>query len=62
MDGSSPSETGLSINDCLSPGPPLTNELIEMLMRFRTHDIVLTGDIVGAFLQLEVAEADRDYL
>ena len=62
MDGSSPSETGISINDCLSPGPPLTNELIEMLMRFRTHEIVLSGDIVAAFLQLEVALTDRDYL
>ena len=35
-----------------------TNELIEMLMRFRTHDVVVSGDITKAFLMLEVGEAD----
>ena len=40
----------------------MTNKLIEMLMRFRVHDVVLTGDITKAFLQLEVGEEDRDYL
>ena len=60
-DGSS-SLGEISLNDCLSRGPSLTNELIEMLMRFRTPDVVLTGDIAKAFLQIEVAEADRNYL
>ena len=62
-DGSSSvSKESVSLNDCLNPGPSLTNELVEMLMRFRTHDVVLSGDIQKAFLQIEVAEADRDYL
>lgn len=61
-DGSSTYDKGISLNDCLSAGPSLTNELIEMLMRFRTHDVVLTGDIEKAFLQIEVAEEHRDYL
>ena len=61
-DGSSAFGNEISLNDCLSPGPSLTNELIEMLMRFRTHDVVLTGDIKNAFLEVEVDEADRDYL
>ena len=62
MDGSANTETGICLNDCLNPGPPLTNELIEMIMRFRTHEYIITGDIEKAFLQLEVAEADRDFL
>ena len=62
-DGSYKTSAGkININDCLSPGPSLTNELIEMLMRFRTHDVVLTADIEKAFLQIEVDELDRDYL
>ena len=62
-DGSSTeAANGVSLNDCLSPGPSLTNELIAMLMRFRTHDMVLIGDIEKAFLQIEVVETDRDYL
>ena len=51
-----------SLNECLSAGPSLTNELIAMLMRFRTHNEVLTGDIMKAFLQIIVALQDRDYL
>ena len=62
MNGSANTETGVCLNDCLSPGPPLTNELIEMVMRFRTHEYIITGDIEKAFLQLEVADADRDFL
>lgn len=62
-DGSYKTSTNnLNLNACLNPGPPLTNELIEMLMRFRTHDVVLIGDIEKAFLQIEVHEDDRDYL
>jgi hypothetical protein len=62
-DGSYDTPSGkVCLNDCLSPGPSLTNELIQMLMRFRIHDVVLTGDIQKAFLQIEVDEADRDFL
>ena len=60
--GSAHLTNSMSLNDCLNPGPSLTNELIEMLMRFRTYSVVLTGDITKAFLQIEVAEEDRDYL
>ena len=61
-DASDAPRDSVSLNDCLSPGPSLTNELIEMLMRFRTHDVVVSGDITKAFLMLEVGEADRDHL
>ena len=50
------------LNDCLSAGPSLTNELVAMLMRFRLPDVVLTGDIEKAYHQIEVDEADRNYL
>ena len=56
------SQNKVNLNDCLSPGPSLTNELIEMLMRFRTHDVVLIADITKAFLMMEVFKAHRDYL
>ena len=52
----------VNLNECLSPGPSLTNELIEMLMRFRIPDVVVTGDIEKAYHQIEVDEAERDYL
>ena len=62
MDGSADTETGVCLNDCLSPGPPLTNELIEMIMRFRTHEYIITGDIEKAFLQMEVSTTKMVHL
>ena len=62
-DGSYATSAGkVHLNDCLNPGPSLTNQLIEMLMRWRIPDVALTGDIEGAFLCIEVDEADRDFL
>lgn len=52
----------LSLNDCLLKGPSLMNLLAEVLFTFRLHAVVLLADIEKAFLQIEVAEEDRDLL
>jgi hypothetical protein len=43
-DASAKSE-GLSLNDCLYVGPKFNQKIIEILLRFRVHPIVLTSDI-----------------
>ena len=53
---------GTSLNDCLHVGPSLTPLLFDILLRFRENPIVLIGDIEKAFLNVEVASQDRDYL
>lgn len=53
---------GPSLNDCLKKGPQLTPLLFDILLRFRSQLVALTADIEKAFLQISIAEEDRDYL
>lgn len=51
-----------SLNDCLEIGPNMLEEIPAILCRFRLGPIGITADIKKAFLQIEVAEEDRDFL
>ncbi len=53
---------GLSLNDCLYAGPPLTPLIFDILLRFRAHKVALTADIEKAFLNIAVSEDHRDFL
>ena len=55
-------ESGLSLNDVIEVGPPLQNNLWNVLVRNRLCPIVLTGDMKQAFLQIRIREEDRDAL
>lgn len=46
FDAYSPTTSGKSLNDCLLMGPTIQPELFEILIHFRQHQYVLTGDIV----------------
>ena len=59
-DASARDGKGPSLNDCLEAGANLYPELYAVLLRFRQHPITFTGDIVKAFLQIEIAEEDRN--
>jgi hypothetical protein len=51
-----------SLNECLYPGPPLQNQLWNILVRIRIYPIPLTSDIEKAFLQIRIKEQERDSL
>ena len=55
-------KVGISLNDCLHVGPPMTPLILDLLLRFREYSVALTGDIEKAFLNIEIDEKDRDYL
>ena len=55
-------DEGLSINDCLNPGPNLIPKLLDVLVKFRYHPVALSADIEKAFLMISVNESDRDML
>ena len=60
FDASAAGPNGVSLNDCLEPGPSLIPNLVEVLCRFRRWKIALSADITKAFLQIGLHESDRD--
>ncbi|XP_068237125.1 uncharacterized protein [Palaemon carinicauda] len=54
FDASASCYNGVSLNDCLSSGPSLNPDLVEVLIRFRRWPIAVTADIRKAFLQISV--------
>lgn len=54
--------SGASLNDCLFTGPSLSQKIVDTILRFRTRREAFVGDIEKAFLNVSVAEEDRDVL
>lgn len=57
FDGSAKSTSGHSLNDLLMTGPSIQQDLFSIICRFRTHNIVLTGDITKMYRQILVDES-----
>ena len=53
---------GLSLNDCLFSGPKFDQNILDILLRFRTYKVALIADVEKAFLMISVAKEDRDSL
>jgi len=47
------------LNDKLMIGPNLQRNLIEMMLRFRIYEYVVTADVAQMFRQILVDERDR---
>ncbi|XP_028403419.1 uncharacterized protein LOC114526117 [Dendronephthya gigantea] len=55
-------DSALSLNDCLHKGPNLIPKLLDILVRFRWHQVALTADIEKAFLMIGIPQEDRNLL
>ncbi|XP_055714278.1 uncharacterized protein LOC129808526 [Phlebotomus papatasi] len=62
FNASSPSSSGVSLNDTLMVGPCVQPTLMSTLLNFRLHAITFTCDIVKMYLQTRVHEQHRDFL
>ena len=60
FDGSAKDPKGLALNSCLDQGLNLNPELLQLLLRFRLHKVVLVGDLKKAFLQIWIKPEDRE--
>lgn len=60
FDASSHAAGCKSLNECLEKGDNLYQDLLGILLRFRVSRFAITSDIQKAFLQISVAEKDRD--
>ncbi|XP_043262458.1 uncharacterized protein LOC122403168 [Colletes gigas] len=61
FDGSATTTSGISLNDTLYTGPKIQDDLLYILLRFRIHRYVLTGDIEKMYRQFFVRQEDRKY-
>lgn len=61
FDASSKTNSGISLNDLLHVGSTLQSNLNEIIMRFRCHNIALTGDLCKMYRQISLHPADREY-
>ena len=53
---------GPSLNDCLHVGPSLNPLLLDILLRFKVHEVAVTTDIEKAFLIIKIDSQPRDFL
>ena len=53
---------GISLNQCLHAGPSLLPKIIDIMLRFRSKQVALVGDLEKAFLMVAVDERHRDFL
>ncbi|XP_055590011.1 uncharacterized protein LOC129742175 [Uranotaenia lowii] len=61
FNGSASTSSGLSLNDVLLTGPTIQKDIFDILLRFRCHKYVLTGDIQKMFRQIMVHSDDRNF-
>ena len=59
FDASSPSASGVSLNDLLTVGPTLQPTLEKTLLRFRSHCIAISGDISKMYREILLSPVDR---
>ena len=53
---------GVALNDCLYSGPPLAENIFDVLLRFRVNQVALTGDVEKAFRMVGITVEDRGAL
>lgn len=61
FDASAKDAQGKSLNETLLPGPKLQKNIFDLLIRFRWHAVVFTGDIKQMYRQFLVDLQDCDY-
>ncbi|KFM65109.1 hypothetical protein X975_10090, partial [Stegodyphus mimosarum] len=62
FDASSKGENSKSLNDLSEAGLNLNPNILDVILKFREHNIAFSADIEKAFLMINIAEEDRKYL
>lgn len=61
FDGSNKTSSGISLNDKLAVGPTIQDDIIAIMLRYRSYEIVIKGDIEKMYRQVLVSPLDQDY-
>ncbi|XP_052901615.1 uncharacterized protein LOC128309298 [Anopheles moucheti] len=62
FDGSAKTSSGYSLNDMLCVGPAVQDELLDIILRFRTYKVTVVGDIAKMYRQILLHPDDRSYV
>lgn len=62
FNASSKTSTGISLNDILSEGPNIYNDVLDILLRFRMYKFAFSCDIIKMFRAIFVQEKQRPFL
>ena len=61
FDASAKTSFGVSLNDTLMVGPTVHPPLVDVLLRFRTHQVALTTDVSKMYRAVSLTDSDKDY-
>ena len=61
FDASACTTSGHSFNETLMTGPTLYRPLTDILMRFRTFPVAISGDVSKMYRAIELSPEDHDY-
>ena len=61
FDASAKSSSGVSLNDILLVGPTVHSTLMDVLLLFRMHRIVITADINKMYRAVQLVQSDHDF-
>lgn len=61
FNGSKPTSTGVSLNDILHTGPVLQEEMIRILIRFRSYLVAFCSDAATMYRQVLLHPLDRNF-
>lgn len=61
FNASSPDSKGISLNQCLLPGPALQPDIGQVLLRFRCHRVAINADIKKMFCQTRICPEHYRY-
>lgn len=56
FDASAKTTNGVSLNDVLHTGPVIQDDLCSILLRFRKHNYVVTGDLTKMYRQIKIQQ------
>ena len=60
FDASSKTTSGVSLNDCLSVGPKIQDDIFQILTRFRFFKVAMSADVAKMYRQVELCYKDKD--
>lgn len=61
FDASAKTSTGISLNDTLMTGPKLQADICDLILNFRSHNVVFTCDVEQMYRQILVTSEDHRF-